>query len=143
MHREGLERFFRDPAWKTPSGALAKQIVLDQFSRSVYRGTPLAFISDAITTDMARQACESERGITQYNIIERYWLCLPRAHAEDLSIQEIGIEKYIRWSADLIAQVPRDRRRINQFMAWATVKASIEHSEALLVFGRFRIATQS
>ena len=63
MHRKGLERFFRDPAWKTPSGALAKQIVLDQFSRSVYRGTPLAFINDAITTDMARQACENERDI--------------------------------------------------------------------------------
>ena len=137
MHREGLDRFFGDPVWKTPRGRLAKQIVLDQFSRSVYRGTPLAFINDAITGDMARQACENERDIAQYNIIERYWLYLPLAHAEDLTIQELGIEKYTRWSADLIAEVPRERRRINQFVAWSTVKASIEHSEALLVFGRF------
>ena len=137
MHREGLDRFFGDPVWKTPRGRLAKQIVLDQFSRSVYRGTPLAFINDAITADMARQACENEQDIAQYNIIERFWLYLPLAHAEDLTIQELGIEKYTRWSADLIAEVPRERRRINQFVAWSVVKASIEHSEALLVFGRF------
>ena len=137
MHREGQDCFFGDPVWKTPRGCLAKQIVLDQFSRSVYRGTPLAFINDGITVAMALQACESERDITQYNIIERYWLYLPLAHAEDLSIQEFSIEKFTRWSADLIAEVPPERRRINQFVAWATVKASIEHSEALLVFGRF------
>ena len=38
MHREGPDRFFRDPAWETPKGRLAKLIVLDQFPRSVYRG---------------------------------------------------------------------------------------------------------
>ena len=137
MHREGLDRFFSDPAWRTPSGALAKQIVLDQFPRSVYRGTPLAFVNDAITSAMARQACESGRDITQYNAVERYWLYLPLAHAEDLAVQELGVEKYTRWSADLITEVPREGRRINQFVAWSTVKAAIEHSEALLVFGRF------
>ena len=137
MHREGLNRFFGDPAWTTPHGALAKQIVLDQFPRCVYRGTPLAFVNDAITADMARQACESGLDIAQYNVIERYWLYLPLAHAEDLAIQELGVDKYIGWSADLIAEVPGQRRRINQFVAWSTVKAAIEHSEALLVFGRF------
>ena len=34
MHREGLEFFFRDQAWQTPRGLLAKLIFLDQFPRS-------------------------------------------------------------------------------------------------------------
>ena len=116
----GTGPLLRRPAWKTPSGRLATQIALDQLSRSVYRGTPLAFINDGITAVIARQACEGGRDITQYNIIERYRLYLPLAHAENLTIQELGVEKYTRWSADLIAGVQRERRRINQFVAWTT-----------------------
>ena len=33
IHREGPDRFFRDPVWDTPRGVLAKLIVLDQFPR--------------------------------------------------------------------------------------------------------------
>ena len=137
MHREGLDRFFGDPAWETPKGWLAKLIVLDQFQRSVYRGTSLAFRNDSITGPMARQACEDGRDIAHYNIIERLWVYMPLAHAEDLSIQELSIEKFTRWTGDLIAEAPPERRRINQFVGWSVIKAAIEHSEALLLFGRF------
>ena len=137
MHREGPDRFFRDPAWETPKGRLAKLIVLDQFPRSVYRGTSLAFANDSVTASMALQACEAGRDMADYDIIERFCLYLPLSHSEDLSIQELSIEKYTRWSADLVAEALPERRRINQFVAWSVVKAAIEHSEALLLFGRF------
>ena len=137
MHREGLDRFFGDRAWETPKGRLAKLIVLDQFPRSVYRGTALAYANDPVTGSMALQACEDGRDMTDYNIIERFCLYLPLSHSEDLSIQELSIEKFTRWSVDLIAEAPPERRRINQFVGWSTIKAAIEHSEALLLFGRF------
>ena len=137
MHREGLDRFFRDPAWETPKGWLAKLIILDQFPRSVYRGTSLAFMNDSITGPMARQICETGRDITEYNIVERLWIYVPLAHAEDLSIQELSIERLTRWSVDLLAEAPPERRRINQFVGWSVVKGAIEHAEALLLFGRF------
>lgn len=137
MHREGLDRFFDGPAWETPKGRLAKLIVLDQFPRSVYRGTALAYANDAVTGSMALQACEDGRDMTDYNIIERFCLYLPLSHSEDLSIQELSIEKFTRWSVDLIAEAPPERRRINQFVGWSTIKAAIEHSEALLLYGRF------
>ncbi len=36
-------------AWRaTPEGRLAEVLVLDQFSRNVYRGTPQAFAQDAL-----------------------------------------------------------------------------------------------
>ena len=137
IHREGLERFFRDPSWDTPKGMLAKLIVLDQFPRSVYRGTELAYANDPLTAAMSRQACEADRELAHYNVIERFWLYLPLSHAEDLKLQELSIEKFARWSADLIAEAPPDRRRINQFVSWSVIKAAIEHSETLLLFGRF------
>ena len=137
MHREGLERFFRDPVWDTPQGFLAKLIVLDQFPRSVYRGTPLAYENDSLTASMSWQACEAGEVFTHYNVIERFWICAPLFHAEDLKLQERSVEIFSRWSADLVVEVPPERRRINQFVAWSFVKAIIEHSEALLLFDRF------
>ena len=137
MHREGQERFFGDPVWDTPKGRLAKLIVLDQFPRSVYRGTALAYANDPHTASLSLQACEAGKDFEHYNVIERFWIYLPLAHAEDLALQELSIEKFARWSADLVAETPPDRRRINQFVSWSIVKGAIEHSETLLLFGRF------
>ena len=137
MHREGLDRFFRDPVWDTPKGFLAKLIVLDQFPRGVYRGTALAYANDRLTAPLSRKACESGRDFAEYNAIERFWIYVPLAHAEDLKLQELAIEKMSRWSVDLTADVPPHRRRINQFVSWSIVKGAIEHSEALLLFDRF------
>ena len=137
IHREGPDRFFRDPVWDTPKGLLAKLIVLDQFPRSVYRGTAPAYANDPLTASMSWQACEAGTDLAHYNVIERFWLYLPLGHAEDLKLQELSIEKFARWSADLIAEAPPERRRINQFVGWSMIKAAVEHSETLLLFGRF------
>ena len=137
MHREGPDDFFRDPVWDTPKGLLARLIVLDQFPRGVYRGTALAYANDPITASLSWQACEADREFAHYNGIERFWIYLPLSHAEDLTFQELSIEKFARWSVDLIAEAPPDRRRINQFVSWSMVRAALEHSEALLLFDRF------
>ena len=137
MHREGPDRFFLDPAWDTPQGFLAKLIVLDQFPRNVYRGTALAYANDAVTAAMTLQACEDEREFEHYNVIERFWIYVPLSHAEDLKLQELAIDKFSRWSTDLVAEAPPERRRINQFVSWSFVRAVIEHSETLLLFDRF------
>ena len=137
MHREGLDRFFRDPVWLTPKGLLAKLIVLDQFPRCVYRGTALAYANDSLTAPLSRKACEAGREFDDYNVIERFWIYLPLSHVEDLPFQELSVEKFARWSTDLIAEAPAERRRINQFVSWSMVRAAIEHTETLLLFGRF------
>jgi uncharacterized protein (DUF924 family) len=41
---------------KEPGGRLAEIIVLDQFSRNIYRGTPLAFASDPLALALAQEA---------------------------------------------------------------------------------------
>ena len=96
IHREGTDRFFRDPVWDTPDGWLAKLILLDQFPRSVYRGTALAYVNDAATAAMAVEACEAGCDISQYNVVERLWIYMPLAHAEDLTVQELSMERFAR-----------------------------------------------
>ena len=46
-------------AWETSDdGALALVIVLDQFPRNMFRGTPQAFASDALAREVARRAID-------------------------------------------------------------------------------------
>ena len=137
MHREGMERFFGDPVWDTPEGRLAKLIVLDQFPRSVYRGTSLAYANDAVTAAMVERLCRAGHDTAYYNVIERLWIYVPLSHAEDLATQELSLERFAQLSVDLVAAAPADRHRINQFVSWSFIKAALEHSEALLLFGRF------
>ena len=137
LHREGQEKIFNDPRWDTPRGLLAKLIVLDQFPRAVYRGTALAYENDALTASMALQACSSDQEFVHFNVIERLWIYLPMCHVEDMKVQQFLLEKLSRWSADLVATVPADKQRINQFVSWYLLRAVIEHSETLLLFDRF------
>ncbi len=137
IHREGMEAFFRDPAWHTPRGTLARIIVLDQFPRGVYRGTPLAYAYDSVTGTIASEVCDREWDVREYGIIERMWGYMPFSHAESLVLQERAVEKFIKWSEDLVARVSPERRKINQFVSWSFIKATIEHSEVLLNYGRF------
>ncbi len=49
-------------AWRTtPQGRLAEIIVLDQFSRNVYRDTPRAFAQDALALVLAQELVASEQ----------------------------------------------------------------------------------
>ena len=118
MHREGLEHFFRDSIWDTPKGLLAKLIAIDQFPRSVYRGTVCAYAHDSLAAAMSLQVCEAESEYQHYNVIERFWIYIPLSHAEDLTLQECSIEKLSLWSAEMIAEAPPERRRINEFVGW-------------------------
>ena len=137
IHREGLDAFFSDPVWETPRGLLAKLIVLDQFPRSVYRGTPAAYATDSVTGSLARRLCTTDWYLKECNSIERFWAFLPLSHPEELELQEICVKESVRWSEELVARVSSGRRRINQYIGWYFVKAFIEHSDALMIYGRF------
>ncbi len=65
----------------TPRGRLALIIVLDQFSRTVYKGTPLAYAQDPTALQLALSGIEEgmQRGLT---LMERLFFTLPLGHAE-------------------------------------------------------------
>ncbi len=66
----------------TPRGRVALVILLDQFTRNLYRGDARSYAGDAKALDLARQGLvdghESELAPT-----ERYFLYMPFMHAED------------------------------------------------------------
>jgi len=74
-------------AWqRTPLAALALVIVLDQFPRNAFRGTPRAFATDPIALGVARGIVE--RGFdAAYMPVERAFAYLPFEHAEDIAMQ--------------------------------------------------------
>ena len=73
--------------------ALATVIVLDQFSRNLFRGSAQAFASDPHALAVAQQAVE--RGWDQQlSKDQRLFLYMPFQHAEDRAIQQRSIDLF-------------------------------------------------
>ncbi|NJD30748.1 MAG: DUF924 domain-containing protein [Gammaproteobacteria bacterium] len=81
-----------DPtALVTPRAALAAVIVLDQFSRNMFRGSPRAFASDPLARRLAADAVARglDRDLTPD---QRLFLYLPFEHSEDRADQARSVE---------------------------------------------------
>jgi uncharacterized protein (DUF924 family) len=74
--------------WLTyPSGSLAYILVLDQFSRNMFRGTSKAFSSDLIALAAAKQAIKHKFDLA-IDAPGRQFFYLPLMHSESLQDQE-------------------------------------------------------
>lgn len=80
--------------WReTASGRLAEIIVLDQFSRNMYRDTPQAFSYDGIALALAQEAIALGED-KKLSPIERNFLYMPFMHSESLVIHETAVALY-------------------------------------------------
>jgi len=108
--------------WTDDRGLLARVLLLDQFTRNVYRDTPRAFAGDVLALELARGAVE--RGVDRGLIpVERWFVYLPFEHAEDVAAQEMGLEQFTRL---------RDETGFGGPLPWAQRHADVIHR-----FGRF------
>ena len=75
---------------ETTRGMLALIVVLDQFSRHVYRGSPLSYAQDEKALRLAVEGIDlgMERELTD---MERMFFWLPLGHSEDLTLHERGV----------------------------------------------------
>lgn len=75
-------------SWEsTDEGTLALILVLDQFSRNIFRDDPRAYSTDALAREVANRAIA--RGVDQRIDIElRAFMYLPFEHSEDVADQE-------------------------------------------------------
>lgn len=72
--------------WRiTPQGRLAEVIVLDQFSRNIFRDTPVAFAQDPMALVLAQEAVAAG-ALEALTIIERTFLLMPYMHSESTLI---------------------------------------------------------
>jgi len=77
-----------------PEGRLAEIIVLDQFSRNIYRNTPLAFAQDPVALVLAQEAI-AVGADKDMSALQRSFLYLPFMHSESRLIHERAESLYL------------------------------------------------
>ena len=115
--------------WKTSArGRLALVILLDQFSRNAFRGTPRSFAEDPRACAIAREAIAlgDERSLGP---IERGFLYMPLEHAESVERQRECVAAFER----LRDSAPPDVRQFVELQ----VDYAKRHAEIIERFGRF------
>lgn len=116
MAHEGLLNGWSSDA----DGALALCIVLDQFSRHMFRGSPRAYESDAKALAQVKQAIQ--KGFDQIlDPVKRGFLYLPFQHSEDLAEQKRSVELFGKM----------------QHVNPTGYRYALRHLEAIEKFGRF------
>jgi uncharacterized protein (DUF924 family) len=80
--------------WRaTPAGRLAEIIVLDQFSRNVWRGTPRAFAQDALALALAQELVL--RGDdAQLPVAQRRFAYMPYMHSESHLVHQVALRLF-------------------------------------------------
>lgn len=103
---------------ETPEGSLALVILLDQFPRNMYRGTPQAFASDPMALSVSRDALDKKY---DQNLLptQRVFLYLPFEHSEKIEDQDRSVALFEALGDEY------------------TLKYAIEHRDVIVQFGRF------
>ena len=76
--------------WRVaPAGRLAEIIVLDQFSRNMHRGSPLAFAADPLALALAQEAVAAEADLALAQA-QRAFVYMPYMHSESRLIHAVA-----------------------------------------------------
>lgn len=117
------------PEWMdTPRGALASVLVLDQFSRNMFRGSADMYAGD----ERAREAAERaiSRGFDkQLPTDARVFLYMPFMHAEELEAQERCVALFNALAKEVSGNAAK---RVTSNQAFA-----VQHRDIVLQFNRF------
>ena len=81
---------------KTPEGALALVIVLDQFARNMFRNDPRAFAADPLALEIAKRALTSGYdGKVEHEFVP--FLYMPFMHSENIADQRRCVDLFARY----------------------------------------------
>lgn len=111
-----------DWGWQ-PGPALARILLLDQFTRNAFRGTPRSFAGDALALAAARTLVEQSQD-RLLRPLRRVFAYLPFEHAESLAAQEESVR--------LFTQLGQEAPGLDGYVDYAR-----RHHEIVARFGRF------
>jgi uncharacterized protein (DUF924 family) len=103
---------------KTAKGRLAEIIVLDQFSRNMFRDTAKAFASDQLALALSQEAISLGKD-QELNQTERSFLYMPFMHSESLYIHDIALKLFEANGSE------------------SSLKFEIKHRDIIEQFGRY------
>jgi len=113
---------------KWPRPRLALIIVLDQFSRSLYRDTARAFAQDPKALGLALEGIEIGHFAALETPWEKTFFFLPLGHSEQLS----HIERAVALAEQLAASAPAELRKVLEHSA----SQARGHRDVIARFGR-------
>lgn len=113
---------------KTPNGALALVLLLDQFTRNLYRNTPEAYAGDAPSFEIMNRAivCALDQ---ELHPVPRIWLYHPFHHSEEIEEQDRGI----RLLQTILSGAPEAWHPYIERSIWGWGR----HRDIVARFGRF------
>lgn len=106
----------------TPLASLALIVVLDQFSRNLFRGAAQAFAADGIALEVARRAIDNGFD-SLLRPVERTFLYLPFEHSEDIAAQRRSLRLFAA-----LAEAPGTA---------GSYDYALRHHDIIARFGRF------
>lgn len=113
---------------KTPRGRLALIVVLDQFSRNAYRGSPLSYAQDEKALELAVEGIEESMDLG-LRPMERDFFWMPIVHSEDVSLHR----RHVGYVERLAGEAPPHLRPFYEFRL-SQARAGVELMER---FGRY------
>lgn len=111
-----------------PQGRLALIILIDQFSRNIYRNTAKAFAQDALALSLCVEGINHEFDI-HLRPVQRLFFYLPLEHSESLEHQKKSLECYTGLNQSI---PPEYKKAFSGFLDFA-----VKHHAIIERFGRF------
>ncbi|NJO80975.1 MAG: DUF924 domain-containing protein [Cyanobacteria bacterium RM1_2_2] len=116
-------------AWAdNPRSRLALILVLDQFSRVIYRGMAQAFAQDPKACRLVLEGLEMGHYAALKTLWEKTFFLLPLGHSEDLE----NLELVVKLTAELLPEAPQEHRELLKFSA----EQACRHRDIIAQFGR-------
>lgn len=99
-------------SWRqTPEGRLAEIIVLDQFSRNLYRDQAQAFAYDGMALILAQEAISLKLDV-QLSPEQRSFLYMPFMHSESRHIHEFALKLFQRLGNEINLSFEKQHKAI-------------------------------
>ncbi|MDR0225148.1 MAG: DUF924 domain-containing protein [Burkholderiaceae bacterium] len=117
----------------TARGRLALIVLLDQFTRNLFRATPRSFAGDDRALQLALDGMDQGHDRdTDIPAVARIFCYLPLEHAEDLALQNRSVAAFQALADEAAAAAPA----VREFLA-GTLDYARRHHEVIARYGRF------
>lgn len=112
----------------TPEGLLAKVLLLDQFTRNIYRGDARAYDGDEQARQLVKAALANGED-KQLHYVQRSFLYMPLEHSELLQDQEQAVTLF----RQLLQEAPAAGKQALS----SSLDFALKHRDIIRRFGRF------
>ncbi|KAK3233928.1 hypothetical protein CYMTET_55800 [Cymbomonas tetramitiformis] len=112
----------------TPSGTVALVVLLDQFTRNIFRGNPKSFAGDTLCLQISKRAVAKGFDM-EVGFFMRSFLYLPFEHSESKEDQTKSVKLFTRLRDDAPVEFVKP--------AASTLDYAIRHKAVIDRFGRY------